>query len=328
MDGEVGDGLSNDRTDHVDEHRHAASITDICFLKIPTSTEYVVEKYLVGKTPITYLTGIGAVLDFKNSQYCCIVIVLSGKVTIKSHHDGARDLAKKNIGFIFTGSFSLESTGSFEVYITRISKDMMEKRSNSYLQNQNQNDEDHPLPTMLIVDFKKFKVFSSDGLYDLLYGIRKLLNNEWADANINIEEILLTYFTIMHAFSTGFHNLSIKSKRQNTEITIDRLCDTIKSNPHRNYSSKDLETITGLTRRVLHYSFIRRYSISPLQWAMRTKLEAAREKIIKSNGDVSITRLAEEMNFASSSRFAEYYRRAFAETPKQTALQIRNSHRK
>jgi hypothetical protein len=95
MDGEVGDGLSNDRTDHVDEHRHAASITDICFFKIPTSTEYVVEKYLVGKTPITYLTGIGAVLDFKNSQYCCIVIVLSGKVTIKSHHDGARDLAKK-----------------------------------------------------------------------------------------------------------------------------------------------------------------------------------------------------------------------------------------
>ena len=328
MDGEEGDGLSSDHIDHVDERQYSASATDISFLKFPTSTKYVVEKYLLGKTPFIYLTGIGANLDFRNSKYCCIVIVLSGDVTIKSHHDGARDLVRKNIGFIFSDSFSLESTGSFEIYIARISRDELEKRSSSYLQRPTPSDEDISAPTMLIVDFKKFKVFSSDGLYDLLDGIRKLLNSEWADANINVEELLQTYFAIMHAFSTRFDKLSVKSRRQTTEDTIDRLCDKVKSNPHKNYTSKDFETITGLTRRVLHYSFIRRYGVSPLQWAMRAKLDAAREIIIKRNGDISITRLAEEMNFASSSRFAEYYRRAFAETPKQTALQIRNNHKK
>ena len=325
---EVGDDHSNDRIDHVDERRFCTATRDDDFLKISASTEYVIEDYRLGKTPFIHLTGMGANLDFANSQYCCIVIVLTGQVTIKSHHDGARELTKKSIGFIFYDSFSLEAIGSYEVFIARLSRDALEKRSNSYVRRPS-GDGEAPLPsTMLTVDFKKPNIFSSDGLDDLMFGIRQFLKSEWSDADINVEEILLTYFTIMYAFSTGLHNLSIKSKRQTTEDAIDRLCDTLKSSPQKNYTSQDFETITGLNRRVLHYSFIRRHGVSPLQWALRVKLETARETIIKCNGDISVTQLAEEMNFASSSRFAEYYRRAFAETPKQTALHIRNGHKK
>lgn len=308
--------------------RHPGAFADKHAIKCPPADDHRLEKYLLGQTPFVYKKGKRADLVLGDGDSCCAIILISGEIAINDQ-DHVRILRKKNIGFVFADSFSIESDDYFEIYIAIIPKETLAQRSRRYLQDTGQNKEIARNSNIVIIDVRKIKVFSPEGIYELLSGARHTLKSEWRNVNINAEEILVTYISMAYAFSAPSPELSPGGARhREKEDLIDQLCTTIKSNPTKNYTSKDMETISGLSNRVLQYSFVRRHGMTPLQWALQMKLEHAREMIQKSPGDLSITRLAEELNFASSSRFTEYYRRAFAETPRQTLLQLRNSKSK
>lgn len=315
------------RDGHISGQNIAIADVHIDFIKCPLAENHQIEKYLLGQTPLVYKRGKRAEIDFEDDNACCIIILVSGQVSI--HDNGlVRVLRKKTIGFVFSESFTLESDDVFEVYVVTLPRQALEQRSRLYLQDNRLQDGIPNNTGIVIVDIKKIKVFSPDGVYELLSAARHFLKNEWRYANINAEEILVTYISMLFAFSSPASDLPSSARSLEKEDVIDQLCATIKANPQKNYTSKDLETLTGMSTRVLQYSFARRYGMTPLQWALQMKLENARNIILNNTGRISITRLAEELNFASSSRFTEYYRRAFAETPRQTLLQLRNRKNK
>lgn len=104
---------------------------------------------------------------------------------------------------------------------------------------------------------------------------------------------------------------------------IEFLISEMRSRLHKPLTMTDLERLAGLSRRQLQIMFNKRFGVAPIEWQRRDRLRIAREKLLNNRGDLSISEVAEQLGFASASRFSGYYKDIYGELPSETHYKSR-----
>ena len=121
------------------------------------------------------------------------------------------------------------------------------------------------------------------------------------------------------AFSTQH-----RDERATSAKTIELICAEARRRPNEPLTLTEMESLSGLPRRTIHYAFTKRFGCSPLRWQQEERLRTAFRRLSESGGAASITGLSNDLGFSSPSRFAGYYRRIFGETPRETLQRSRS----
>ena len=99
---------------------------------------------------------------------------------------------------------------------------------------------------------------------------------------------------------------------------IMRLCEYLSGNLARPISLTEMEEMSGLSARVLQYSFQNTFGMRPKEWLRKERLHAVRALLVKPTRQFKLTSLSYEYCFASPSDFARYYKQEFGELPSET----------
>jgi AraC-like DNA-binding protein len=102
-----------------------------------------------------------------------------------------------------------------------------------------------------------------------------------------------------------------------------KLCEYMRENLTKSVSLTDMESRSGLSARVLQYSFQRTFGLRPKEWLRRERLHAARAVLMKCFRSITTTAVAYRFCFSSPSEFARYYRGEFGELPAETLARKR-----
>jgi AraC-like DNA-binding protein len=135
---------------------------------------------------------------------------------------------------------------------------------------------------------------------------------------LGIDDLLYRYGAMMMRPDLFGVRRCSESTSHSLRNRIDGLCEVIRSRLDDKISLTDMERISGLSARSLQYEFSRRFGCSPTQWLRQQRLHTAREKLLSAAPGTSVTRIALELGFSSSSAFASHYRRLFGELPSET----------
>ncbi|HUK37269.1 MAG TPA: helix-turn-helix domain-containing protein [Vicinamibacterales bacterium] len=74
----------------------------------------------------------------------------------------------------------------------------------------------------------------------------------------------------------------------------------------------------GVSERTLRNAFHREHGVSPKQFDLRERLEAARRALCDITASESVTTIASQYGFFELGRFAGLYKHVFGESPSQT----------
>jgi transcriptional regulator GlxA family with amidase domain len=74
----------------------------------------------------------------------------------------------------------------------------------------------------------------------------------------------------------------------------------------------------GVSERTLRNAFRREHGLSPKQYDVRERLQAARQALCSGTGSDTVTTVASQYGFFELGRFAGLYKDAFGETPSET----------
>lgn len=96
---------------------------------------------------------------------------------------------------------------------------------------------------------------------------------------------------------------------------ISLVTNAILSDLARPLSLGEMEKITGVSRRNIQYSFKRQYGVSPIAWQLRERLTLAHAALVDRRDTRTITQIAFDLGFGSSSTFSLYFRRQFGVPP-------------
>ena len=99
---------------------------------------------------------------------------------------------------------------------------------------------------------------------------------------------------------------------------INRLCEYMAAHLTEAISLTEMESMSGLSARILQRSFQIAFGLSPKQWVRKQRLHAARSVMLNRREPISITALAYDFCFASPSDFAHHYALEFGEHPSHT----------
>jgi len=87
----------------------------------------------------------------------------------------------------------------------------------------------------------------------------------------------------------------------------------------------DIVEAAGVPARTLYHGFERFMGHSPMRWLRLRRLESARADIIASDGEISVTALANQYWIGHGGRFANMYREIYGEQPSQTLSRSRQA---
>ena len=107
-------------------------------------------------------------------------------------------------------------------------------------------------------------------------------------------------------------------KRPDVRVEVAQLCEFFRANLKAPISLTEMGRRSGLSARVLQYSFQKAFGLRPKEWLRKQRLHAARAILLKPMQIISITARAYEFCFASPSDFAHRYKLEFGETPSDT----------
>lgn len=107
-------------------------------------------------------------------------------------------------------------------------------------------------------------------------------------------------------------------KRPYVRPELKRLCEYIDAHLTEAFSLTKMESMSGLSARILQRSFQNAFGLTPKQWVRKQRLHAARSFMLNRREPISITALAYDFCFASPSDFAGHYMLEFGELPSQT----------
>jgi len=74
----------------------------------------------------------------------------------------------------------------------------------------------------------------------------------------------------------------------------------------------------GVSERTLRNAFRREHGLSPKQYDVRERLQAARQALCSVNDSDTVTKVASQYGFFELGRFARLYKDAFGESPSET----------
>lgn len=109
-----------------------------------------------------------------------------------------------------------------------------------------------------------------------------------------------------------------KTRQKTVDEAVDQICQLLLRDISNNVSLDELADKSGWSVRSITYAFVRRYAMPPKKWLLNERLRYAREILLTTDNRISLLALSEELGFASASKFATYYRRAYGETPRDT----------
>ncbi|TCT01680.1 AraC family transcriptional regulator [Aquabacter spiritensis] len=98
---------------------------------------------------------------------------------------------------------------------------------------------------------------------------------------------------------------------------VDDVCDYILANLDKKLTLTMLESVGGLSPRVLQYAFREKFGCSPMQWVRDRRLEAVRTHILNESAEVSISTIASQY-FSNLGEFSQKYKAHFGELPSET----------
>ena len=107
-------------------------------------------------------------------------------------------------------------------------------------------------------------------------------------------------------------------KRPYVRPEIERLCEYMAAHLTDAFSLTRMESMSGLSARILQLSFQQSFGFSPKQWMRKQRLHAARRVMLNRGEPISIKALAYDFCFASPSDFAHHYALEFGELPSHT----------
>ena len=99
---------------------------------------------------------------------------------------------------------------------------------------------------------------------------------------------------------------------------LDRVCQYIQANLREPINLTDLERVSCMSRRKLHYSFLQRYNCTPMQWVRMERLKLIHSKLNHAAPGDTTSKIALEYGFTKPTAFANYYLKQFGELPSAT----------
>ena len=99
---------------------------------------------------------------------------------------------------------------------------------------------------------------------------------------------------------------------------LDRVCQYIQANLQEPINLTDLERVSCMSRRKLHYSFLQRYNCTPMQWVRMERLTLIHSKLNRAIPGDTTSKIAFEYGFTKPTTFANYYLKQFGELPSAT----------
>jgi AraC-like DNA-binding protein len=99
---------------------------------------------------------------------------------------------------------------------------------------------------------------------------------------------------------------------------LDRSCQFIHENQHLPITLSDIERVSCMSKRSLHYAFQHNFKCTPMQWVRTQRLETARSMLLKVGSTLTVTATAFLCGFNKSSTFSHYYNQHFGEYPSTT----------
>lgn len=114
----------------------------------------------------------------------------------------------------------------------------------------------------------------------------------------------------------------IDEKIKHTNKISTSMLKLVKELQHENYFSvmtlSDLEQFLDLSTRNLQLFFKKHFNITPTQFLREQKLKYAKQLLIKSKGELSITQIALETGFFNFTQFTKYYIEYHGVLPSET----------
>ena len=110
----------------------------------------------------------------------------------------------------------------------------------------------------------------------------------------------------------------IEGEKFNTRFEINNLCEFLRANLTNAVSLTEMERVSGLSARVLQYSFQSQFGLRPKEWIRRERLHAARALLLKCFRKITVTSVAYRFCFSSPSEFGQFYLKEFGEFPSAT----------
>ena len=102
------------------------------------------------------------------------------------------------------------------------------------------------------------------------------------------------------------------------------LCEWMNGHIQQPISLTQMEEQSGLSSRVLQYSFKKSFGMRPVEWLRKQRIHAAHAILMKSDKKINITELSYDLCFSSQSEFGRYYKKEFGETPSDTIKRQRH----
>jgi AraC-like DNA-binding protein len=99
---------------------------------------------------------------------------------------------------------------------------------------------------------------------------------------------------------------------------LDRTCQYIRANLAYPISLAMLDQVSSMSRRKLHYAFLRHYRCSPMEWVRTQRLAEVQNQLAHAQSEVTVSAVAMAYGFTKMSSFAQYYKIKYGELPSAT----------
>ena len=154
--------------------------------------------------------------------------------------------------------------------------------------------------------------------------VDSILPNEKAARILGLDDVFYRHVALMIAPEIFLSESNPENKLlTSSQKSVDAICDIARNPANNLLTLTEMERISGLSARTLQYAFRRRFGCSPLEWQRRERLYLAKAMLMSASETINITSTCYQTGFASPSKFTEYYRRQFGETPSETVRRAR-----
>ncbi len=106
---------------------------------------------------------------------------------------------------------------------------------------------------------------------------------------------------------------------------LEELVAWIRANSHRPLQLAELERRSGYSDRSLRNAFQERFGCAPKQWIRRTRMEAARQRLLNPDPGDSVSSIARNHGYQHVSQFSRDFRDVFGQRPSLVMRQARRT---
>ena len=150
---------------------------------------------------------------------------------------------------------------------------------------------------------------------EIPYLVELILKNYW-QKDIFAEERASHYLALLLG-EMALLNSDGQAFADEREL-VERLSRTIRSNLSRNYTTRELADMIGVSQKTLHNYFVKITGQPPHAYQISVKLESAREVLAK-EPNITLREAASRFGFCDEYHFSKAYRARFGNSPKRDA---------